>query len=643
MSLQRVRDYQGKFFLTDWTDNYQKEHSNSLDALFERTSFLLEDKIIFTDAMDMEACAVPYSLKEYAWNHFPEDDPEWLFMLSRQGFLVDLAIAYRLTKKACYLEKWHELFLAFITCEGKPVKENENVWRVIDVGIRVNNWMRSLTYIPVDILEDLQIEKQLKTSLKIHLKHIEYQFIDKYRLSNWGVLSLGGMAVAQMFFPDLLSEEQKIWLWEMLEEQLDLQFYKDGVHWEQSPLYQHEVIITYLYILQVSEYLGEVLPINLRDKLKQPIQAVYYQADGKDILNPINDSDQVDFYFVYDFYRRLGLLRDGKRESSAVKLWTGSLYKPTIEVSSNSKMPTVFVGEDSGFMAFKNQDIYFTLFNGLHGSSHGHSTTGSFTLQMQGEDIIIDSGRFSYVNNDWRLELKADKAHNTIFEAYSSNMTVSGTWSYEKLPVPLFHRIKEIPEGFFAECGWLDESVNGNNIFERSFLYIEAIETFVIVDSMVANQRSKLTSTYNLSQEIVCEQKDEHLLLKGKKEQFSIIFPEGKMLQETSYYSKIYNQMMEHQRLIHHSLIKNNCLQMTVISRGTEVQIQPVKIRQNNKILAFSRAKGLRIMLGKKRVDVFALREDIVSGDKLLVSEFGQYFYGRIVIFDQDGKRKRIK
>ena len=76
-----------------------EQQSQFLKPLFERTSYLLKDQIIYNDAMDMEACSIPYSLKEYAWNRYPDDDPEWLFMLSRQSFLVDLAQAYALTKK----------------------------------------------------------------------------------------------------------------------------------------------------------------------------------------------------------------------------------------------------------------------------------------------------------------------------------------------------------------------------------------------------------------------------------------------------------------------------------------------------------------------------------------------------------------
>ena len=38
------------------------------------------------------------------WNRYPDDDPEWLFMLSRQSFLVDLAQAYALTKRTLLTE-----------------------------------------------------------------------------------------------------------------------------------------------------------------------------------------------------------------------------------------------------------------------------------------------------------------------------------------------------------------------------------------------------------------------------------------------------------------------------------------------------------------------------------------------------------
>lgn len=50
-----------------------------------------------------------------------------------------------------------------------------------------------------------------------------------------------------------------------------------------------------------------------------------------------------------------------------------------------------------------------------------------------------------------RIQLKECAAHNTMFIAENPHTLVTDAWGYEKLPTPLFHRIKEIPVGFF--CG----------------------------------------------------------------------------------------------------------------------------------------------------------------------------------------------
>lgn len=97
------------------------------------------------------------------------------------------------------------------------------------------------------------------------------------------------------------SEQSKL-IWDRL---TDLQFYSDGIHWEQSALYQYEVLMTYVYLLQISEYLEISLPLDLRTKLKIPILSTYYITDNQDVLNPINDSDHVNFRYVYDSYRNM--------------------------------------------------------------------------------------------------------------------------------------------------------------------------------------------------------------------------------------------------------------------------------------------------------------------------------------------------
>ena len=125
----------------------------------------------------------------------------------------------------------------------------------------------------------------------------------------------------------------------------------------------------------------------------------------------------------------------------------------------------------------------------MHGSSHGHASTGSFTLQLQGDDLISDSGCYSYVNKAEWLQPKECDSHNTMFIAENSHTLVLIHGG--KLPTPLFQRIKEIPVGF-AECGWIDKDDQNLMIFKRSFIYLKAINSVIIIDSFIGQKRLKL-------------------------------------------------------------------------------------------------------------------------------------------------------
>nr|WP_277988615.1 alginate lyase family protein [Enterococcus sp. MSG2901] len=589
----------------------------------------------------MEACSTPYSLKNAGWNKFPEEDPEWLFMLSRHGFMVDLAQCYALTKEQRYMEKWTMLLLDFITNCERDNPANENSWRPLDVGLRLTNWMKSLTYLPLSYMKNTKVEKMLHRSIQEHLVILENSYIDKYRLSNWGVLAIGGMAAIDLFLPDLVTEAQRAFIWKRLAEQLDLQFYDDGMHWEQSPLYQHEVIMTYVYLLQISEYLEQPLPIDLRGKLAQPIQTTYYLADNQEKLLPLNDSDHVDFHYVYAIYQNLGFLKKRKKDSNLAVLWTGSLYSDYPPVVT--KLAPVFAGQDSGMMVYKDQAIYFTLFNGLHGSGHGHASIGSFTLQLDGQDIIVDSGRYTYVNSEQRIQLKELAAHNTLFVAKEPHTIIRDTWGYDKLPKPLFHNIRNIPEGFFAECGWSAKGNQGWMIFERRFLYLKKINSLIILDNFSGPENTEVTSSYNLSSKVTSQKMANQVHIKIKENQYKIHFSEGQAMQETAKSSEMYNQLTTHQRIENKVQCKETAHTWVTVISPTDVKISPVEVKQVGETKIVDQAIGLRLENQKETFDLFLLQEDIVSGNKLLVSEFNQFFYGQVVLIDQDERKQRIK
>lgn len=645
MEILQIIHYKKRFFSKDWIRNSYRSNLKEIENIKERVDYLMNDQIIFSDALDMEACNIPYSISKYKWNDYPEDDVEWTYMLNRQGFMVDLAITYALTQKSIYLKKWKQLLSLFIKENGVPNASNNNSWRPIDSGIRLMNWLKSLTYLPIEKLTNEELEL-IDESMMIHIQFIKNSYIDKYRLSNWGVLALSGIAVYDLFFPEKIKSSLMDWVWVQLENQIDLQFYSDGVHWEQSPLYHHEVISSLAYILQVSECLKRTLPINLRAKLEQPMKSSYYMASSDDYLSPLHDSDYVDFTYIYNIYREMGFFPQNGSSSSA--LFLGALY--TDYKRSQIELPTLFHGEKSGFSALKKENVYFTLFNGLHGSSHGHASAGSFTLNYQNEEIISDGGRYTYTESSIRKELKGIAAHNTFFDEEDLSTVITESWGYDHLPLPIFQNTSEIEGisgGYLFSNAWISHPSESHllSYYSRDFLILEEQSLVIIYDSYRGNGTT-LTTTYNFNEICQVIPRDENRIeFKAQLSTGELFVRNGLLKIENQKRSSIYNELIQHQRVINKNKVENGQVnEISVITLNQSIQCQPLSVYQNGKTDKYPDASGVRILLDNHEfLDIYFLFNDVIKGDKLFKTEANQYFYGKITAFNKDNQMIKIK
>ena len=126
----------------------------------------------------------------------------------------------------------------------------------------------------------------------------------------------------------------------------------------------------------------------------------------------------------------------------------------------------------------------------MHGSSHGHASTGSFTLQLQGDDLISDSGCYSYVNKAEWLQPKECDSHNTMFIENSHTLVL--IHGATEITNPIISANKKKFLSVFAECGWIDKDDQNLMIFKRSFIYLKAINSVIIIDSFIGQKRLKL-------------------------------------------------------------------------------------------------------------------------------------------------------
>lgn len=424
-------------------------------CLLEQADALLENRFTFCDRWDMEPCRTPYTVEPGQWTQSPNGDPEWVFMLNRQDYLPKLWQAAVLTGEKKYTRKLVALVLDWIgsnpiTGEGTPAT------RTIDIGIRCMNWCGLLPFLLADgALGEEEAERMLH-SLAAQFVNLRRRYQQRYTLSNWGVLQTTAICAGYAWLSDFLPQGLEDWAWAELRTQLRLQILEDGVHWEQSPLYHVEVLnaCTNLLVqlrrarqaghrlcaaaLQALEERpggrewqagpGDGLDFAARGWLERAVRVmsrqVLYTADPAFYQLPQCDSDVTDVRDV--LARAAALLEDaaplrwgaGDRLDMQSAFLLGAPGIAAFEArTAAAPLRRSWYCPRAGQLilrsAWSPEANFTAVKNSPLGSSHGHADQTHLTLYYQGIPFLVDSGRYTYREDDpLRVALKAPAAHN---------------------------------------------------------------------------------------------------------------------------------------------------------------------------------------------------------------------------------------
>ncbi|WP_195988180.1 heparinase II/III family protein [Clostridium sp. D53t1_180928_C8] len=652
-----LNSYSDNFLTNNWESLIKENCKKEIKRARLQGDLLCRNIIIYNDPMDMESTSIPYTFDGVEWNKSANLDPEWVFMLNRNGFMIDLAISYRLTGDKKYIEKWKEYIFSFIKYNGVPSDYNQNSWRNLDTGIRLSNWMRSLVYLGRDLhLTEEEIEV-LEKSLKIHLEYLYKAYRPKQLLSNWGVLLITGVLSVSIFFPELVDDQHKKWAWDLLENQLDIQFYQDGIQWEQSPMYHHEVILSTAYVMMHAEYTNYNLPINIREKLKPLVEASQFYVNYNEELISLHDSDNVDFSYIYSIYRCLGLAAETPSKNEKGILFVGSMY---VDKYSNFKSEPVngcFKQLDSGFLAYKDENHLITLFNGRHGSAHGHASLGSVTINLNRQDIIADPGRFIYQHNSpLRIALKKQWMHNTVDVDNKEDFKITGDSSYDEVQDPIGNTYNQKGNFIALESIWSGkaniienaESLEKNLYTIRRAVFIDNKMNVVIVFTAIDYPgEHKWRSIYNLHPTIKCNQVGEKAVIESENMSFVVdSLIEDKFINSKSVFSIKYNQLCNNDKLVSSSSFIDRGVKVEAFYEKNTVTIKPLYVYQNGKCEQAEKDKmiGFEVKSLKscEKFSVFYCAFDTFKGDKIYYSENGHGIFGKLTVFNNDNKRIKL-
>lgn len=654
-----VNKYSNDFLGDNWKRIIRENCKKEIKRAKFQGDLLCRNVIIYNDPMDMEATSVPYVFDGVDWNKTANLDPEWTFMLSRNGFMVDLAISYRLTEDKKYLEKWKEYLFSFIKYNGIPSDYNKDTWRTLDTGIRLSNWMRSLIYLGNDLeLSNEELEK-FEESLKIHLEFLYEAYKPKELLSNWGVLLITGVLSVSILFPDLVDEEHRKWAWDLLEDQLNIQFYQDGIQWEQSPMYHHEVVLSTTYVMMHAEYTKQHIPLNLREKLKPLVAASQFYIKHNEKLLSLNDSDNVDFSYVYSIYRCLGLSSEAPSKNEKGILFVGSMYENKYIDSMNVSVNGCFKQIDSGFLAYKDNNHLITLFNGRHGSAHGHASLGSMTITLNKADIVGDPGRFTYRNDSpLRTGLKKQWMHNTVDVDDKEDFKISGDSSYDEVQDPIGSIYNQKGNYIALEGIWSGkadmtekekiENSKKNLYTIRRTVFLENKMNVVLVFTEIDYPgEHKWRSIYNIEPTARYIYEEEKMVVQSENMSFIVDVLEGEPFVKTkSIFSNKYNHLCNNDKLVSSSSFIDRGVKVEAFYEKNTINIRPLYVHQNGKSEQAEKDKMIGFEVKSLKDDeefsIFYCGFDTFKGNKIYYSEKGQGIFGKLTVFDKDNKRIKL-
>ncbi|GAA4304622.1 alginate lyase family protein [Aestuariibaculum suncheonense] len=422
-------------------DYIKANHPEGVEKSIKTANNVLNHYFLFRDDWDMEKTNVPYQFKgQIDWKAIPNGDVEWCYMLNRHKFWIDLGKAYLLTGDEKYSKEFVEQIIHWI--DHNPLKDDlkHYTWRRIEAGIRCENWIKAFEYVKNSKYITPEFLEKFLESLYEHGVYLNSAFSGFSQTSNWGVLEFQGVYNLSLFLDDfkIATQWQKDAI-EKLTTCITLQIMEDGTQWEQSPMYHNEVFHCYLNVNLLAQRKGLKLPEIIVKKTKAMAFANIKSQKPNYHQPLLGDSDDTDLRGLLTLAATL--FNDSILKSKAYSeldyetLFLTGKDNNLVYKRVESKFPeflSVYQQSSGDFYmrsSWKENATYSSFHLKKLGCGHGHDNLLHFTIFANGKDYLIDGGRYTYVDNEWREFFKNNKSHNTIGVDNLTNSVYNDSWT----------------------------------------------------------------------------------------------------------------------------------------------------------------------------------------------------------------------
>lgn len=482
-----------------------------------------------------------------------------------QTYLHSLTIVDALVKIAKYDENnslLKEAKKIILDWNNADHTDNRNyAWKEHPVSSRLNYLIDFQ-----NVSEKYKIPDKIFNQLLV--EHCEFLYTEKhYRFNNHGLMMDYSLLNASAYIID--KEKKTKYIDKALYRiryALRRDFTRRGVHLENSPEY-HRMVLT--FFRKIEWKLKE---------LRTPL--------GKQEKAILNLAQEYKSYIIQP-NQEYPIIGD-----------TGTIKDVKITKNYNN-----FYDVDSGIGIFNNynknnpeKSTMLTFKSGYFNKTHKHYDDLSITLFMDGQELLSDSGKYSYAGKDpIRRHIVSSKAHNTICIEGESYKLLNPIDEQSKLKLTGYKAKKDYILSAGMNKLYKDINLVRYNVLTKDNLYI-------IVDRMISNSIQTVQQNFNLNENAQLKKLDELTYEISLGDEYYIIKSfERRNTNVTSkldvgYISRSFGSYKENQRITFNQKTKNATFITAVFNKKNIDNIGEVKL-QNNKIIYEQNNREVKVEL----------------------------------------------
>ena len=443
-----------------------------------------------------------------------EIDVKYVWELNRHQFLTYLGFAYYYTKDKKYALEFKRIILDWI--KKNPPLYGINWNSSLEVSLRLISWIFTLLFFKDS--KDINNNKFFKRIFNSMFQHAYYLRYFYYKRSYNHTV---GDFFCLYFFSKIFEKVKPIKKWKKkflknFYKQFELQTRLDGTNIEQSVNY-HKFVLEFFILFAI------INPNALKDKERDLIEKMFgyllYIIKPNGNFPLIGDSDDGIVLLLTSFennkFKHLinlgtiifqrGDLKYISKEISPISVLLLGVKGSEIYENIQVQVPTFTFKSynNAGYTIMRNnwtdKANYLFIDHGRFGpqlASHSHSSITSFVYSYKGNDIIIDSGTYSY-NKSWkeRVYFKSSKAHN-VLTINNKNQAKITSW-FAWINKPKIKRKIEINEDEFKFACYHD-GYKGF-IVSRKIITRKELNHIIIKDSIIPTQKVVKENCFNIN------------------------------------------------------------------------------------------------------------------------------------------------